>query len=205
MKFIRTRNYLPIWKKNLSWRIKQCILEIISKVYLLLFGDIWWTIKNSIQNKNSMQTFGLVTQQLKMTKKPLFLWEFANRLEDWQSLQSKNSQKFTLNKQANTALVITLRCIASLIEDLLMEKKCKYVLTSLFQTDCLESRCSTYRQMIGGRFLFGLRDMQGYERILSTMSFLKASLNIWNEVISPDANDESMWSEFERDLQHRYS
>ena len=143
-----------------------------------------------------MQTFGLVTQQLKMTKKPLFLREFANRLEDWQSLQSKNSQKFTLNKQANTALVITLQCIASLIEDLLMEKKCKYVLTSRFQTDCLESRFSTYRQMSGGRFLFGLREMQGFERIFSTMSFLKASLNIWNEVISPDANDESMWSEY---------
>ena len=31
--------------------------------------------------------------------------------------------KFTLSKQTNTALVITLQCIAFLIEDLLMEKK----------------------------------------------------------------------------------
>ena len=30
--------------------------------------------------------------------------------------------KFTLSKQTNTALVITLQCIAFLIEDLLMEK-----------------------------------------------------------------------------------
>ena len=37
MKFmIRTRNYQPTWKKHLNCRIKQCILEIISKVYLLL-------------------------------------------------------------------------------------------------------------------------------------------------------------------------
>ena len=34
------------------------------------------------------------------------------------------------------------------------------------------------------------------------MSLLKASINIWNEDLSPDADDdESMWSEFERDLE----
>ena len=44
--------------------------------------------------------------------------------------------------------------------------------------------------------------MQVSERILSTMSLLKASINIWNEDLSPDADDdESMWSEFERDLE----
>ena len=56
--------------------------------------------------------------------------------------------------------------------------------------------------MSGGRFSFGLREMQVSERILSTMSLLKASINIWNEDLSPDADDdESMWSEFERDLE----
>ena len=55
--------------------------------------------------------------------------------------------------------------------------------------------------MSGGRFLFGLREMQVSERILSTMSLLKASINIWNEDISPDADDESMWSEFEHVLE----
>ena len=56
--------------------------------------------------------------------------------------------------------------------------------------------------MSGGRFSFGLREMQVSERILSTMSLLKASINIWNESISPDEDDdESMWSEFERDLE----
>ena len=52
--------------------------------------------------------------------------------------------------------------------------------------------------MSGGRFSFGLREMQVSERMFSTMSLLKASINIWNENISPD---ESMWSEFERDLE----
>ena len=56
--------------------------------------------------------------------------------------------------------------------------------------------------MSGGIFSFGLREMQVSERILSTMSLLKASINIWNESISPDEDDdESMWSEFERDLE----
>ena len=55
--------------------------------------------------------------------------------------------------------------------------------------------------MSGGRFLFGLRDMQVSERILLIMSLLKASMNIWNEDISPDANNESMWREFEHDLE----
>ena len=83
-----------------------------------------------------------------------------------------------------------------------MDKKYKYVLTSRLQTDFLELRFSKNRQMSGGRFSFGLREMQVSERILSTMSLLKASINIWNEDLSPDADDdESMWSEFERDLE----
>ena len=58
-----------------------------------------------------------------------------------------------------------------------------------------------YRQMSGGRFLFSLQEMQVSERILSTMSLLKASINIRNEDISPDADDEGMWSEFEHNLE----
>ena len=55
--------------------------------------------------------------------------------------------------------------------------------------------------MTGGRFLFGLRKMQASERILSTMSLLKASTNTWNEDIGSDADDESIWSESEHDLE----
>ena len=56
--------------------------------------------------------------------------------------------------------------------------------------------------MSGGRFSFGLREMQVSERILSTMSLLKALINMWNEDISLDADDdESVWSESERNLE----
>ena len=43
--------------------------------------------------------------------------------------------------------------------------------------------------------------MQVSERILSIMTLVKASINIWNEDISPNADDESIWSEFEHDLE----
>ena len=66
-------------------------------------------------------------------------------------MQSKNSQN------SPCALVITLQCIAFLIEDILMGKKYKYVLTSRLQIDCLELRFSKYKQTSGGRFLFGLQ------------------------------------------------
>ena len=46
--------------------------------------------------------------------------------------------------------------------------------------------------MRGGRFLSGLREMQVTERILSIMSLLKASIDIWDEDISPNTDDESM-------------
>ena len=140
--------------------------------------NIWWRINNSKQEFNT--NFRIGNAAVKDDKKTLFFREFANWLQDWQSLQSKNYQKLTLSKQTNTALVITLQCIASLIEDLLMEKIYKYFSTSRFQTDCLELRFSKYRQMSGGRFLFGLREMQVFEKILSTMSLLKTSINIRN-------------------------
>ena len=43
--------------------------------------------------------------------------------------------------------------------------------------------------------------MQVSERILSTMNLLKASIIIWNEDTGPDADDESMWSEFYHNLE----
>ena len=147
-----------------------------------------------------MQTFGLVTQQLEMTKNLCF---YENLPIGWRINKVCRAKilKTSLDKQTKTALVITPRCIASLIEDLLMEKKYKYFLRCRFQTDCLKLSFWTCRQMSGGRFLFGLREMQVSEKILLIMSLLTASINIWNEDISPDANNESMWREFEHDLE----
>ena len=53
-----------------------------------------------------------------------------------------------------------------LIEDLLQDGfEC--VLTSRLQTDPLEHRLSKYRQVSGGRFLVGLREVNLSEKILA--------------------------------------
>ena len=53
-----------------------------------------------------------------------------------------------------------------LIEDLLQDGFA-YVLTSRLQTEPLERRLSKYRQVSGGRFLVGLREVNLSEKILA--------------------------------------
>ena len=88
------------------------------------------------------------------------------------TLQCFRTQRYTLTAQTSHALVTTLRCTASLIEDLLNEGY-EYVLTARFQTDPLESNVSRYRQMSGGRFLVSLREVNTSEEIAAIASLLK--------------------------------
>ena len=90
-----------------------------------------------------------------------------------------------MSKQTCDALVVTLRCTAFLIENLLSEGY-NYILTARFQIDPLELRFSKYRQMSGGRFLLSLREVETSERILATKSLLKESISVWNEYVRPD-------------------
>ena len=84
-----------------------------------------------------------------------------------------------MTAQTGSALVRTLLCIASLIEDLLGEGY-DFVLTSKFQSDSLERRFGQYRQMSGGSFLVGLRDVTSSEEIIKIKSLLKDNLDIDN-------------------------
>ena len=147
--------------------------------------NTWWTIVNSKQQFNSNNRIGNAATL--GDNKPLFLRKFADWLEGWQNLQTPNLQKFTLTKHTCSAMIITLHCTAALIEDLLQEGYL-YVLTSRFQTDALELRFSKYRQMSGGRFLVGLREIQISEQILAMRSLLKESCNIWEEDIRPETS-----------------
>ena len=133
-------------------------------------------------------------------KKPLFLRSFADWLEKWRALQFSNAKQYTLSKQTFSAIITTLRCTASLIEDLLNDGFA-YVLTARFQSDPLELRYSKYRQMNGGRYLVGLREVETSERILSVASLLKEDINIWEEDIKPDNNLSSEMCLFEDTLQ----
>ena len=76
----------------------------------------------------------------------------------------------------------SLRCIASLSDDLLNENY-DYILTSRFQSDTVKRNFSKYKQMSGGRFLVSLREINNSEKILLLNSIIKADLNFWKENI----------------------
>ena len=63
-----------------------------------------------------------------------------------------------------------------------------YVLTSRFQSDPLERRFSQYRQMSGGRFLVGLREVNSSEKILKIRSLLTENINFWEEDLQIEVN-----------------
>ena len=85
----------------------------------------------------------------------------------------------------------TLLCHASLIEDLL-EEGYEFVLTSRFQSDPIERRFAQYRQMSGGRFLVGLKDLTSSEKIIKIKSLLKEEIDIDNNVKDTVDNDENI-------------
>ena len=118
---------------------------------------------------------------------------------EWKTLQPAYTEKFILSKQTTSALVTTLRCTATLIEDLL-EEGYAYVLTARFHTDPLEWQFSKYRQMSGGRFLVGLRGATNNEQILALKSLLKESISFWQENIRPDSSKDLALLYFNQNL-----
>ena len=63
----------------------------------------------------------------------------AERVHAWKTKRIPNCERFMLTAQTGSALVRTLLCLASLIEDLLGERY-DLVLTSRFQSNLLEER-----------------------------------------------------------------
>lgn len=95
----------------------------------------------------------------------------------WKHEAIPNSEKFTLSAQTNSAMIQTLRCQASLIEDLLFDGY-DFVLTARFQSDPLEKRYGQYRQMSGGRFLVSAKDVAHSENILKIKTLIKEGFDI---------------------------
>ena len=181
---------LNIFDRSTAIGITEYFPENKDATEFLKLIDTWWTISNSKQVKNTR----LGNAAVKGDQKPQFLRKFADWIEEWEELQKfseakfSNSQKFTLSAQTSNALIVTLRCTASLIEDLLDEEGYRYVLTARWQTDPLERRYSRTRQMSGGRFLVGLREFQSSDRILSIISLIKESIDFWKEDVRPENN-----------------
>ena len=110
--------------------------------------------------------------------------EFLDSVADWIEEWSK-SPTMKLTKQTSHALVTTLRGISNLTKELLSSGNYDYVLTSRLQSDPIERRFSKYRQMSGGRFLVGLREVNSSEKILMLSSILKEDINFWEtDVVS---------------------
>ena len=124
----------------------------------------------------------------------------ADWFSEWKTLQPAYTEKFILSKQTTSALVTTLRCTATLIEDLL-EEGYAYVLTARFHTDPLERQFSKYRQM-SGRFLVGLRGATNNEQILALKSLLKESISFWQENIRPDSSKDLALLYFNQNLKY---
>ena len=123
--------------------------------------------------------------------KPEFLRKFADWVDEWFESQISNCGKFTLSAQTSSALAVTCRALAALIEDLL-EEGYSYVLTARFLTDWLEKRFSRYRQMCGGRFLVSLREVVNSEQILMTISLLMEGVNAWEEDLKIDVQNSDL-------------
>ena len=138
-------------------------------------------------------------------KKPEFLRKMADWVEEWESLSKMVEtwvggcdKKFSLSDSTAHALIVTLRCTANLIEELLADGF-RYVLTARFQTDPLERRFSRYRQMSGGRFLVGLREVETTEKIIKITQLLKEDLNFWELEKCEESNEET--DVFKKDLE----
>ena len=106
---------------------------------------------------------------------------FAAWVVKWQNEKIPCFETFTLANQTSSALITTLLCNAALIEELLDEGY-RYILT-YFKSDPLERRFGQFRQMSGGRFLVGLRDVTHSKKIIKLKSLLKGYINALTEDI----------------------
>ena len=140
--------------------------------------DTWWLICNSKEITNPNPLGNAIKPGDGKTD---FLEFLADWLENWWN----NCPAFTLTANTSDALITTLRAQSALIRELLSENY-EFVLTSRLQSDPLERRFSQYRQMSGGRFLVGLREVQNSERILKCRSLIKADINFWKEDLGTD-------------------
>ena len=132
----------------------------------------WWKISNAKQRYTHNKLSNAI---IAGEGKTSFYLKLADWIESWSTISD-----FCFSKQTANALILTLRSQAMLIEELLHEGD-DFVLTQRLQSDKLENRFSQYRQMSGGNFLVGLREIQCSERILKCRSLLKAGIDFWIE------------------------
>lgn len=176
---------LAIFHPSTTAAIKSYFPERNDAAEFLTLIFKWWTVVNSKQMKsNNWLGHGAV----KDDNKPDFLRKLADWFEEWQSLNLTNCQNVTPSGQTSSAMIISLRCMASLTEDLLNEGY-DFVLTGRFQTDHCELNIGKVRGMSGGRFLVSLTEVMRSESIILLQSLLKESIDIWDEDLHPEKEE----------------
>ena len=162
--------------------------------FLKIIGT-WWLICNSKEITNPNPVGNAIKPG---DGKTSYLEFMADWLENWW----EKCPAFTLTANTSKALVRTLRAQSGLIKELLSEGY-KFVLTSRLQSDPVERRFSQYRQMSGGRFLVGLREVQNSERILRCRSLIKADIDFWKEDLGTDKPTHDLGTLMETVNEHR--
>ena len=131
---------------------------------------------------------------MKDDNKTQFFRLFAFWIREW-----SQSPNFTLTSQTSAAMIQTLRAQAALINELLADGY-DFVLTARLQSDPIKRRFSQYRQMSGGRFLVGLREVINTELILTCRSLTKENINFWEEDLQNDDYDDETFDELDEIL-----
>ena len=124
----------------------------------------WWLIANSTKRYTPNVLSNAVANE---GGKMSFYLKFADCIED-----SSTASHFCLTKQTASALFLTLRSQAMLIQEL-FEEEYEFVLSRRLQGDVVERRFSQYRLIRRGRFLVGLREVRNSEGILKFRSLSK--------------------------------
>ena len=106
---------LNIFHESTSAAIASYFPENKSASAFLNLINIWWKISNAKLRYNS--NFRLGDAAVPGDRKPQFLRKFADWIQEWEA----NINTQCLSSQTSSALVTTLRCTASLIEDLFQE------------------------------------------------------------------------------------
>ena len=129
-----------------------------------------WLITNSTKRYTPNVLINAVTKE---DGKISFYLKFADWIEDWYT-----ASLFCFTKQTASALILTLRSQPMLFQELFKEGY-EFVITRRLQSDVVETRFSQYRQMSGGRFHVGLREVLNSERILRFRALLKIGHDFW--------------------------
>ena len=169
---------LAIFHESTSAAVTSYFPEKKNEAEFLKLFNTWWIISNSkVQFSNHI----LGQAAKKDDGKPEFCRVLADWIETWCNERVPSFEQFTLSLSTAKALIRTLRCQASLIEDLL-DDGYDFILTARFQSDPLERRFGQYRQMSGGRILVGLKDTICSEKILKIKCLLKEDIDIDEEI-----------------------